>query len=180
VLDGEGGFAASGTCVVAGSDDRGWVASGNAARARILSTSDRGRSWTVQDAPVDGGTMTGLFTIDVKDRRGVALGGAVGADSVRGRFVAVSRDGGASWQEGGTLAMSGAVYGAGMVPGLEEDVVVAVGPGGLDWSVDGGETWSHVDDREFWAVGFASPEVGWAVGPQGRVVRLAIERASGG
>jgi photosystem II stability/assembly factor-like uncharacterized protein len=41
-LPSEGGFAASGTCAVAGADGTGWIAAGNAPRARVFRTSDFG------------------------------------------------------------------------------------------------------------------------------------------
>ncbi len=174
--EGEGGFAASGTCIVAGEGGRGWIATGNAERARVLSTEDRGLTWSSVNAPVVGGTMAGLFTVDVRGDVGVALGGEVGEDDARGRYVAVSADGGRSWEEGGALAKTGAVYGAALAPGLDAPVVVAVGPGGIDWSIDGGRTWESVDDRTHWAVAFSGPGVGWATGPEGRVTRITIER----
>ncbi|MFW6089799.1 MAG: WD40/YVTN/BNR-like repeat-containing protein, partial [Gemmatimonadota bacterium] len=40
----EGGFAASGTCLVTGAEGRAWVAAGNAAIARVLHTDDFGES----------------------------------------------------------------------------------------------------------------------------------------
>lgn len=176
--EGEGGFAASGTCIIAGEGDRGWIATGNAERARILMTEDRGLTWSAVDPPVVGGTMAGLFTVDVRGETGVALGGAVGADTARGPYVAISSDGGRTWEEGGALAKPGAVYGAVLAPGLDAPVVVAVGPGGIDWSTDGGRTWESADDRTHWAVAFSAPGVGWATGPEGRLTRITIERVT--
>ncbi|MEX2529542.1 MAG: YCF48-related protein [Gemmatimonadota bacterium] len=178
--EGEGGFAASGTCIIAGESGRGWIATGNAERPRVLMTEDRGLTWSAVDAPVVGGTMAGLFTVDVRGETGVALGGAVGADTARGRYVAISSDGGRSWEEGGALAKTGAVYGAVLAPGLDAPVVVAVGPGGIDWSTDGGRTWESADDRTHWAVAFSAPGVGWATGPEGRVTRITIQRVADG
>ena len=44
--DGEGGFAASGSCVATAEGGRGWIATGAAERARVLVTEDWGRTWT--------------------------------------------------------------------------------------------------------------------------------------
>ena len=65
------------------------------------------------------------------------------------------------------------------IRGLCEDepeglTVVAVGPGGIDWSRDLGNQWSSADTVSYWAVAFASPGAGWAVGPGGRITRLAL------
>lgn len=74
--DGEGGFAASSSCVATGANGRGWIATGAAERARVLVTEDRGRTWTDVPVPVSGGTAAGLTTIGFLDNEtGVALGG---------------------------------------------------------------------------------------------------------
>jgi len=173
-LEGEGGFAASGTCLVTGPGGRAWVATGNADRARVLRTGDSGATWTVTDAPVVAGSASGLATIQVRGEVGVALGGVIGNDTLRSDNVALSRDGGRTWFPGGRPAMPGPVYGSALVPGAE-GLVVAVGPRGLDWSADGGATWQGGDGVTRWAVAFASGRAGWAVGPRGRITRLGFE-----
>lgn len=49
--EGEGGFAASGSCVATGSGGRAWIATGNGVRARVLRTEDEGRTWQVRTRP---------------------------------------------------------------------------------------------------------------------------------
>jgi photosystem II stability/assembly factor-like uncharacterized protein len=173
-LEGEGGFAASGSCLITGASGRAWVATGNGERARVLSTTDYGLSWDVVDVPVVGGATSGLTTIQMaSDGSGVALGGVIGIDSIRSRNVAVTTDAGATWSEGGSLAMEGPVYGSALVDGAD-GVVVAVGPRGMDWSTDGGATWRSADTLTYWAVAFSSARAGWAVGPAGRIVKLVV------
>ncbi len=170
--DGEGGFAASGTCVAAGDEGRAWVAMGNAERARILRTADYGQSWSVTDAPVVGGSGAGLTTVQVgPDEIGLALGGRIGQDSVRTENVAITADGGLTWTSGGALEMEGPVYGSALLMG---GAAVAVGPRGLDWSADGGRTWQSSVTLTYWAVAFSSPGSGWAVGPGGRITKLGF------
>lgn len=172
-LEGEGGFAASGTCLQVLDGGLGWVATGNGARARVLRTADFGASWTAVDVPVVSGAAAGLATIRMDARgRGVAMGGIIGDDSVRSDNVALTEDGGATWTVGGALVMAGPVYGSALSPA--GDVVVAVGPGGMDWSPDGGRTWRSADTLTYWAAALASSEVGWAVGPGGRIVRVTV------
>ncbi|MGD2071015.1 MAG: hypothetical protein PVI57_20265 [Gemmatimonadota bacterium] len=188
---GEGGFAASGTCARTAADgDRGWIVTGNAERPRLLVTDDRGRSWTAREVPVEGGDGAGLTTLALDGNGGVALGGVIGVDTARGRYGAVTEDGGASWRETGALAMPGPVYGAAGArleapmardrSGPPGRVFVAVGPGGMDWSTDGGRTWLQADTATFWAVDFAPSGEGWAVGPGGRIVRLGLSGGGGG
>lgn len=174
--EGEGGFAASGSCVDVAPAGRAWIATGNAARARVLLSDDFGATWSAADVPVVGGTGSGLTTVGVReDGTGFALGGTIGADSVRLRSVAVTGDGGRSWREGGRLRLAGPVYGAAVVPDTPGPALMAVGPGGADWSPDLGATWLRADTLTYWAVAFATREAGWAVGPDGRVTRFGFE-----
>ncbi len=173
---GEGGFAASGTCAVAGAGGVGWIATGAGGAARVLRTADYGATWIAVDAPVVRGDAAGLTTVAFRGGEvGVALGGDLARPDQHTRNVAVSRDGGFTWVAGGTPRMVGAVYGSAWVPGTEPPVLVAVGPGGADYSTDDGTTWSALDTAEYWAVDFADRRTGWAVGPAGRITKIAFD-----
>ena len=50
----------------------------------------------------------------------------------------------------------------------------------MDWSVDGGRSWMRADGRAFWAVAFGGDGVGWAVGPEGRIVEIRVRSPSAG
>jgi len=174
--DGEGGFAASCTCIVTGPDGTAWISAGNAERSRVLMTADWGASWTSVDVPVVGGAGSGLATIQMADDgRGVALGGSIGNDTIWTDNVVVTRDAGASWMLAGRPVMSGPVYGSALVVEAGQSAVVAVGPQGMNWSSDLGATWQAADTLTYWAVAFAGSGAGWAVGPQGRIVRLSLD-----
>ena len=174
--EGEGGFAASGSCVETGPPGRAWIATGNAETPRVLWTEDEGRSWSFAAVPIVGGAAAGLTTVDFLDSRtGIALGGVIGQDTVRVDNVTVTLDGGRVWTLGGRPAMRGPVYGASWVPDSPVSTVFAVGPGGADYSTDGGLTWQTAAEETYWAVSFASPDAGWAVGPEGRITRFGFE-----
>jgi hypothetical protein len=87
--------------------------------------------------------------------------------------VAETVDGGLTWSHVPRPTFSGAVYGAAAVPGLGP-YVVAVGPRGLDWSPDGGRSWTNARATAYWSVAFASRRAGWAVGPGGRITRIGF------
>jgi hypothetical protein len=72
------------------------------------------------------------------------------------------------------VAMLGAVFGGVHVPGSDGDALIAVGPGGLDVTVDGGLSWRTADPRPWWGVGSAGPESTWVAGPDGRIARVRI------
>ena len=174
--EGEGGFAASGRCVETGPRGRAWIATGNAETPRLLWTEDEGRSWSFATVPIVGGAAAGLTTVDFLDSRtGIALGGVIGQDTMRVDNVTVTSDGGRVWTLGGRPAMRGPIYGASWVPDSPAPTVFAVGPGGADYSSDGGLTWQTAAEETYWAVSFASPGAGWAVGPEGRITRFGFE-----
>ncbi len=172
---GEGGFAASGTCVVTEGHSRGWVATGNGEDARVLYTEDRGESWDSSNTPVVSGSLAGLTTLAVMDEGVVlAMGGIIGNDTVRTENVARSMDYGKTWETGGFPEILGPIYGSSVIPGMPTNAVAIVGPDGGDVSLDGGMNWVPVTRETYWAVGFASPEAGWLVGPQGRITKFSL------
>jgi photosystem II stability/assembly factor-like uncharacterized protein len=174
--EGEGMFAASGTCVVTHGDRHAWIGTGAGLAARVLRTGDGGASWSVAETPVVHHASTaGITSLAFFDSmRGLALGGDIAAPGIMSDNVARTDDGGATWRLTGRPTFPGAVYGAAVVPGRGESVI-AVGPGGASWSTDGGATWRPLDSRNFWSVGFGPGGVGWMVGPGGRVVRVTWE-----
>ena len=175
-LPGEGGFAASGTCLITQGDSTGWIATGASTNARILKTTDRGSTWTAYLTPIVSGSGTsGLTTVGFYDNMlGIAAGGEISSPDSYSDNVAVTLDGGLSWTLAGRPVMTGAIYGVAVVPGAVTPTVVAVGPGGADYSFDNGATWRQLDSLEYWSVAFANPSFGWAVGPDGRITRIAL------
>lgn len=175
-LPGEGGFAASGSCVSTDEGDGAWIATGNGPTPRLLRTVDGGRTWTTADLPLAAGEGRGATTVGFRpDGLGFALGGDL-SPTGEGIRVALSADDGVSWSVGGDPAMGRAVYGAAWIPGLDPPTLVAAGPDGLDWSRDGGLSWTPVEQGNLWAVAFHGPGAGWAVGAEGRILRLRVAR----
>jgi photosystem II stability/assembly factor-like uncharacterized protein len=68
-IDGEGAFAASGTCIAVQGRTNAWFASGGKA-ARVFRSGDAGRSWTVAETPIiHGKDSSGIFSIAFADAR---------------------------------------------------------------------------------------------------------------
>ncbi|MEO6528055.1 MAG: glycosyl hydrolase [Gemmatimonadaceae bacterium] len=173
-LTGEGGFAASGSCIAVYGSSHVWIVSGGAHVSRIFHSADRGRSWTVHDTPLRAGLASeGAFSVAFRDaRHGVIAGGDYQKPALRGRNLAMTSDGGATWtltdSSAGPTGFRSAVS---FVPGTRANTLVAVGLNGTDASVDGGASWQSVDSTAYNSVLFASPAAGWAVGPKGRIAR---------
>ena len=176
--NGEGSFAASGTCVVARGDSLAWFGTGAGSQARVFRTSDRGLSWQAVETPlVHGTTTTGIASLAfLDDLRGAAMGGDVGDPGKPTESVAVTRDGGRTWALAGRPERPGAVFGGAFVPGAPTPTLVAVGPTGIAVSTDFAATWTTIDMLAHWSVTFGGPGTGWAVGPEGRITRIDFPR----
>jgi photosystem II stability/assembly factor-like uncharacterized protein len=173
-LPGEGAFAASGTCLLAGSDGRAWFATGGGRVARIFRSDDRGRTWTVHETPLAAGKpSSGVFSLSFRDgENGVAVGGDYKEPGRAADVVALTSDGGKTWTRPAGPLPGGYRSAVCHVPGTQGRTLVAVGPTGSDVSHDGGESWRPLETTGFNAVQFAGPTAGWAVGDDGLVARF--------
>lgn len=173
-LDSEGGFAASGACVAPAGTGDVVVATGNGPRPRLLRSAGDGARWGVVDLPLVAGPAAGATAVGLGDDGfGWVVGGAIG-DPIDGPRVAVSRDGGESWAPGGEPSIEGPLYGGARLSGVATPALVGVGPGGITWSANAGETWATIRGESHWAVAFGEVGEGWAVGPRGRITALRV------
>ena len=175
-LAGEGAPAASGTCLVIRHGGRAWFGTEAVPGARVYASTDYGRSWRAADTPIAHGEAAGITSLAfLDDARGFALGGRImdRADT-SAVSVATTSDAGRTWTAAGRPPFAGAVYGSAVLHG-REDVLLAAGPGGLALArlCCGQPAWSLLSSNNYWAVG-GSGGVAWAVGPGGRITRIAL------
>ncbi len=171
-LPNEGFFAASGTNVTVAAPNHLWVGTGAASEARVLRSSDGGRTWAVARTPLDAGPSAGIFSIAFSDaRHGLVVGGDYKAETVAGNNAAITTDGGATWTA--IKGLSGFRSVVAYAP-VSAATVVAVGPAGTDVSSDGGKTWTPVTGPGFHAFSFAPRgTVGFGVGEKGSAGTLS-------
>lgn len=167
VLPGEAAFAASGSSIALRGASRAWIGTGGGGRARVMHSADRGRTWSVVDAPVHAdGPAAGIFSIAFLDSlRGMAVGGDYSKPTLKAASVALTEDGGKTWR---VAADPPAAYLSGVAYAGDARRVVAVGLAGTFVSRDGGEHWTRTDTVPMNSVRFAGRR-GFAVGPRGRV-----------
>lgn len=188
-LPNEGAFAASGTNLTVpttgakGDGKHVWLGTGAAATARVLRSSDGGRTWAVAATPLPAGASAGIFSVAFRDaRHGVIVGGDYKNEAGAVDNVAVTSDGGATWtlvkntDKGKALSGFRSVVTYIPVPGKSSRALVAVGPLGADFSTDDGQSWLPIDPAPgggFHTFSVApNGRVGWGAGEKGRIARL--------
>ena len=174
-LEGEGAFAASGTNIALFGKSHAWIGTGAGAKARVLRTSDRGRTWQVADTPLAAGPSIGIFSIAFRDaRHGVVVGGDYKKEQEAVDNLAVTSDGGATWKL--VKGLSGFRSVVAYVPGAKTSTLIALGPSGGDYSTDGGQTWKPIDGPGFDTFSFVPRKaIGWASGANGAIGQLTFK-----
>jgi photosystem II stability/assembly factor-like uncharacterized protein len=170
-LPNEGFFAASGTNVTVLPPNHVWLGTGAASEARVLHSSDGGRTWTLAKTSLAAGPSAGIFSIAFADpTHGIVVGGDYKTEGVAGDNAALTSDGGKTW----TLmkGLSGFRSVVAYVPGNAKGIV-AVGPAGTDISHDAGKTWAPVAGAGYHAFSFARRgTIGFGVGEKGTAGKL--------
>lgn len=168
-IDGEGAFAASGTCLVMKSDGSAWV--GTAKGGRVIRFGPRS-SAAFETPIVRGAPTAGISTLAFRtSEQGIAAGGDLARPNEFTGNVIATTDGGRTWVLAGRPTFPGSIYGLAYVPG-RGNTVVAVSPRSAAWSPDGGTTWRALDGNDYWGIGFARNATGWISGPGGRIARV--------
>ncbi len=178
-LEGEGAFAASGTCIAVQGRTNVWFATGGPNGARVFSSTDGGRTWAVATTPLVSGKSAGVFSITFWDaRRGVVVGGDYTKEGETGNNVAVTTDGGRTWALIKGAGLSGYRSCVVFVPGTGSrkatPTLFAVGPTGSEYSTDGGNSWTSFGTGGYHSADFAGPKnAGWAVGERGVIAKYS-------
>jgi photosystem II stability/assembly factor-like uncharacterized protein len=179
-LPGESSFAASGTCVATQGGQNAWIVTGGTSVARVLATRDGGDIWNAYDTPLVAGPAAGAFTVAFRDPwHGIVGGGDLDPGDPNSADTAVSADGGVTWTLTNPPPVTGAIFGLSYV-GVGESggghaVVITANAGGAAWTPDEGQTWFTLPGVDgFWAVAFASPQAGWLVGTNGRILKISF------
>ena len=183
-LAGEFSFASSGTCVSTQGGQNAWIATGGATTARVLATRDGANTWNAYDTPLVSSPSAGAFTVAFRDPwHGIVGGGDLDPADPDNARTATSGDGGRTWTLTNPPPVTGAIYGLSYVgkaegegnPAGGRSVVITANDGGAAWTPDEGTTWFALPGQTgYWAVAFASPNAGWLVGTEGRILKVSF------
>jgi len=169
-LPSEGAYAASGTNVAMFGNEDVWVGT---SAARVLHSSNGGKTWSAHPTPLATGSSAGIFSIAFRDaRHGVIVGGDYRNEREAVDNVATTADGGVTWALVRQHGLSGFRSAVALVPNTAR-TWIAVGPAGADRSDDDGRTWAPLQSDGFDTLSFGRhSQVGWAAGARGRIARL--------
>jgi photosystem II stability/assembly factor-like uncharacterized protein len=172
-LPGEGAFAASGTCLIVHGSSHVWIGTGGASVTRIIRSTDGGDTWQAVTTPIPSGQgSSGIFSIAFRDTRyGVIVGGDYRKEGEARDNVATTKDGGLTWELVKGPLPGGYRSGVAYTRDPGNPILIAVGPSGSDYSVNGGASWVSLGNMGYHAVDFADPSSGWVVGESGRIAK---------
>ena len=170
-LPDEGAFAGSGTNIAVLPGGRAWIGTGAAATARVLRTSDDGRTWEAADTPISASSSAGIFSMAFRDTlHGIAVGGDYRQEALAAGTGALTSDGGVTWTAmPGLGGFRSAVV---SIPRAGRPLYIATGPGGTD--MGDGRLWTSIEGPGFHALACSpSGRVCWGAGENGRIGRMS-------
>ncbi|NNC17756.1 oxidoreductase [Corallococcus exiguus] len=179
-LEGEAGFAASGTSIAVYGKSHVWFGLGGSI-ARVLHSADRGKTWGIAPTPLATGEGAGVFSLYFwSSMAGVAVGGNYKQPEVATSNAALTMDAGKRKWTVPEKAPGG--YRSCVAPFTPEKKMwlITVGPTGSDVSKDTGRTWEPLDTTGFHAVSTPprKQDTAWAVGEEGRIAKLVFTSAA--
>jgi photosystem II stability/assembly factor-like uncharacterized protein len=183
-VEGEGAFAASGTCIVVYGKTDVWFATGGTV-ARVFHSLDAGKSWTVVETPiVHGDASSGIFSIAFQDElHGVMAGGDYKQPTKGGSNLAFTSDGGRTWRlapispQWYFSAISLLKNPAAGNSGGRKSAIIAVGTAQAGYANPISDKFWHTTwDQNLNAVSFYATGKAIGVGPKGLVVQFGLPK----
>lgn len=170
--EGEGGFAASGTCLTTYGESTVWIGLGSPS-SRVFKSEDKGKNWSVVETPMKRPKPTGgIFSLAfTSNMYGVAVGGDYEDAGNKDQNAAITTDGGKTWEVITVNQPNGYRSVVANIPNTKW--WLAAGTSGIDLSKDNGKTWEIVSKEGYHAASFGSSHVGWLSGSS-RIVKIVL------
>lgn len=172
---GEAAFAASDTNIkIIGNTT--WIVSGGA-KSRVFKSTDRGETWQVFKTPMIQGTAsTGAYSMDFyNENQGILYGGDYTEPTYNTANIALTYDGGKSWQLVANGQNEGYKSCVQYVPNSNGEEIVALGFTGVSYSQDAGNSWNNISKEALLSFRFVNDSIAFAGGREG-LYRLKFNR----
>lgn len=172
-LEGEAGYAASGSGLVL-RGDKAWFATGGGPYCRLFKTEDFGDNWKSTPIPLRSASGAGVFSMAFSDDlMGIAVGGDY-VDSTRNDSnAAITIDGGETWELLPKGALNGYRSCVATAEWNKQPVYISSGRTGGEFSLDG-YSWVPLQKEGFYAMDFTG-SIGWMVGRGGKMMKVTIK-----
>jgi photosystem II stability/assembly factor-like uncharacterized protein len=160
VLEGEAGFAASGTGIQCIGDSMVIIGTGGSQESRVFISQNRGKSWGVFNTKMRNGEASGIYSLTfLNDKKGFVVGGNY-LDSTNsiGNYN-YSEDGGISWQ----ILEQGPKGYKSCISNNKNNFLIACGRTGIDISTDNGQTWKTISEKAYYSC-VLGQNSGWFTG----------------
>ena len=170
-LEGEAGFAASGTGIQCVGDSTVYIGTGGGEYSRIFISNNRGLTWKVVNTPMRTGEASGIYSlVFTDDKNGVLVGGNyLDSLSLEGN-CAITSDGGNTW----SLPKTPPTGYISCVAFNGDDVFLSTGRSGVDVSYDKGINWKHLSNDAYYSC-VLNKEGGWLTGRNGKMAKIIIK-----
>jgi len=176
---GEAGFAASNSSLHVFGKELAWIGlgGGSAGPSRIFRTQNGGAKWTSHTVPsIARSKSSGNFSVAFEnDKKGVAVGGDYERSTVDTQNIALTNDGGLSWQPNTGKRPRGFRSCVVAIPANKAQGLpscwLTCGPNGCELSLSG-EDWQTLSNVGFHVASVASDGSIVACGSEGRIARL--------
>ena len=171
-LDGEAGFAASGTGIATLGDSKVIIGTGGGKVARLYVSVDQGLNWEVKDTPMKSDTSYGIYSMYFwSENEGIIIGGSYKYPNDNDSICFYTADGGDTWSER-TKGLGGYCS---SIHGTENgDVLFATGRIGTYYSQDKGVNWELFSKEQFYSVKYNAKKIYFS-GRNGRVQVVEYE-----
>ena len=147
--EGEASFAASGTNIRCYRGGDVYIATGGLT-SRLWFSRDKGITWEPRDVPmIQGKPSRGIFSFAFTDtKKGVIVGGDYLVDTLKQDHIFITHDGGKTWHPPQVPTRGYREC----VEYIADELLISVGPKGIDISNDGGMTWRAESDEMYYHV----------------------------
>lgn len=175
-IEGEGAFAASGTCIAVQGESNVWFGTGGKA-ARVFHSQDRGKTWTVAETPIVHGTESqGIFSITFRDGiHGLVAGGDYQHPEKGEANLAFTEDGGVTWKLAGIHPQSYFSAIGYADPSIPRGLLAVGSTRAVTSDTLFRDKWTVLVETNLNALSFAPPWDAWAVGPKGAIMHWSFE-----
>lgn len=150
-LPGEGGFAASGSCLQLRAGGGVLIGAQSQHQSRVFMGEHYGQgAWRVWDSPFPGGEMTGITSLRFRDNWIYLAGGALNRKDQQENFMRWNpdKDTSQAWR---IADLAGAYYCLAL--GAQGQWAVS-GPAGAAFTADSGQSWRQISNQPCWTCTF--------------------------